>query len=246
MTTLVIPTNEDDESERNGNRNDSERNSVVAARRSEVEPITLLTEMARPAKATRDEQASEQPWRINGQGDLILSESLSTELTTLGVTALNLTTDESQLPDQSTTVARFAAEDKQLDAFQHALHFAYRGISSEAGELKFKVKTGRYTYAPGISYPAVAILMPDWRHDTELQRYLAYHLLRGMLRRYGGLPFPDRVDVRELGFGGGRLLVAYGTDRDEAGEDGYGGETVRVRRRIIQEMLLREAPITGP
>ncbi|KAI1186122.1 hypothetical protein F5B17DRAFT_374445 [Nemania serpens] len=246
MTTVatIAYGNEGIEHNGIGNGNCSERDHVVAPR-TEVEPIAPLTEVAHPTTVTgKEEPASEQTWRIDGQGHLILSEPLFTELMILGTRSLNPITNESQLPDQRATVARLAAEDKQLDAFHQALKYTCQDLSSEAGELEFKIKTGRYTYAPGITYPVIAILMPDWRQDTDLQCYLAYYLLRGMLRRYGGMAFPDRVDVRESGFGGGRLLVAYGADQD--GADGYGGEAVRVRRRIMEEMLLREMPMTGP
>ncbi|KAI1116600.1 hypothetical protein F5Y14DRAFT_405909 [Nemania sp. NC0429] len=219
----------------------------------EEQPISPLAEVAIQPAETEDAseeddaqweeepatEAQKQIWRINGQGHLTLSESLSAELTALRLTNLYPTTDEALLSCQRAAVASLVAEDRHLDAFDLALQFAYQDIISPpgAGGLKFFLRSGRCPYAPGLSYPVVLLIaaMRDWRNRVEVQRYLAYYLFRGMLRRYGGLPFPDGVDVRLRGFGDRWLLAVYGAIRDKADGDGDGCcEAVSVRQRILR------------
>ncbi|KAI1120182.1 hypothetical protein F5Y10DRAFT_258911 [Nemania abortiva] len=143
---------------------------------------------------------------------------------------------ESQLFLRREAIAKLIAEDRQLDAFEQALSFAFRILSSCPG---FTVRTGRYTYSPGVTFPVIALLFEDWWPDVRMQSSLASDLLSLMLRCYGKSPFPDRVDVRELGVGWSSLVVQYGSD--SVGPTGNaGGEIGRVRKKIIEEMRLRE------
>ncbi|KAJ8133099.1 hypothetical protein O1611_g519 [Lasiodiplodia mahajangana] len=147
--------------------------------------------------------------------------------------------DGSQLYLQRAAVAELVAQDRQFDAFKKALTFAYRNVSELPGVLHFTVRYGRYTYHPGVTYPVVLFILEGGWPDANMRSRLAYYLLGGMLECYGNLPFPDRVDVRELGFGCSSLVAQYGFDSDL--RIGYGAcETGRVRKRIIEDMCLRE------
>ncbi len=197
---------------------------------TEASPIDLLPGTPELVECLIKERPRNRTWQINSQGHLIISESLSTQLAGLKIPPPN---EESPLPLQSAAVARLAAENRQLEAFQQALRFALNDAFTHTNGVKFTAEVGLCDYALGISYPTIDIRMEEWRGDTELQCCLAYYLLRGILKRYGDLPFPDRVDIRKSGAERGRLLVPYG-----AGQEEMDGEGERVRRRIIDEVRI--------
>ncbi|KAI0096398.1 hypothetical protein GGR51DRAFT_543352 [Nemania sp. FL0031] len=144
----------------------------------------------------------------------------------------------SRLLAQRAAIAELVAQDRQLDAFEKALAFASHNVSACSGALRFAAKLGRWTYQPGVTYPVIAFILEDWWPNAQTQSRLAYELLSSMLECYGNLPFPDRVDVRELGFGCSCLVAQYGFDAESP--MGYGGcEMGRVRKRIIEQMYLR-------
>ncbi|KAI0803818.1 hypothetical protein GGR55DRAFT_375625 [Xylaria sp. FL0064] len=200
--------------------------------KAEDDGVDFLQEIAQQAEfLIEGEQESDQTWQINDQGHLIVSNSLSTQLTGIKPDSLNPTTDQAPLPLQIAAVEKLVAQNRQLEAFQQALRFALSDALLHRRGVSFTAEVGLNDYVPGIAYPTIEITMEEWREDTELQCHLAYYLLRGMLKRYGVLPFPDRVDFRESDAERGRLLVPY--------NDGLGeihGEGERVRRRIVDEM----------
>ncbi|KAI1351092.1 hypothetical protein F5Y01DRAFT_325617 [Xylaria sp. FL0043] len=187
------------------------------------------------------EQERDQTWQINNQGHHIVSKSLSTQLTGIKPDSLNPTTDEAPLSLQLAAVEKLVAQNRQLEAFQQALRFALSDALLHRRGVSFTAEVGLRDYALGMAYPTIEIALEEWREDTELQCHLAYYLLRGMLKRYGVLPFPDRVDFRESEAERGRLLVPY--------NDGLGeihGEGERVRRRIVDEMRVNGgSSVTG-
>ncbi|KAI1272696.1 hypothetical protein F5Y07DRAFT_412268 [Xylaria sp. FL0933] len=187
------------------------------------------------------EQESNQTWQIKNQGHLTVSESLSTQLTDIKPGSLNPTTDEAPLPLQIAAVRKLVAQNRQLEAFQQALRFALSDALLHRRGVRFTADVGLHDYALGMAYPTIEIAMEEGREDTEPQCHLAYSLLRGMLKRYGVLPFPDRVDFRESDAERGHLLIPY--------NDGFGeihGEGERVRRRIVDEMRVeRGFSVTG-
>ncbi|KAI1748824.1 hypothetical protein F4782DRAFT_550437 [Xylaria castorea] len=172
---------------------------------------------------------TDKTWRINAKGHLIISSTFATLLTTHNLTPFVPTTEAIQLleHEQSEAVIRFAAEDRQLEALRLALQFALTSTLSGTNELDIVADV---VLPEGCPYPTIRILMPKWRHDTKLQFYLAYYILREILRRYRHQPFPDRLDIWEFDFDRNRLLVPYGEDAD--------GETARVRQRIVEELRL--------
>ncbi|KAJ3578556.1 hypothetical protein NPX13_g2008 [Xylaria arbuscula] len=183
-------------------------------------------------------QPHDQPWQIDDQEHLLVSDYLSAQLFGLNLAPCEFD-DKKDLPLclQCALIAKLARENRQLDAFQEALQFALNDAFKHTNGVAFTAKVRLYDYAVGVSYPIIDICMDQWIEGTELQCYLAYYLLRGMLKRYSDLPFPDRVDIRELGLKCARLLVPYGAGRAEADSEGE-----RVRSRIIGEMRLRGGP----
>ncbi|KAI1427161.1 hypothetical protein F5Y12DRAFT_792907 [Xylaria sp. FL1777] len=219
---------------RNTNGANGVNESDVMVTHTEVSPTNLLPGTDKLVEClTGKEQPRGQAWQINSRGHLIVPESLSTHITGPKSASLNPGKEESLLPLQSAAVARLVAENRQLEAFRQALRFALQDASTHTNGVKFTAEAGLHDCTPGISYPIIDIFMGQWREDTELQCYLAYYLLRGMLKRYGDLPFPDRVDIREFGSQRGRLLVPYGAGREE-----IDGEGRCVRRKIVDEMRL--------
>ncbi|TGJ80918.1 hypothetical protein E0Z10_g7846 [Xylaria hypoxylon] len=224
-----------------GNESDANEciESNATATQSEAKPTGLLPRMHEAyntlaESSTVEEKSEEQTWRINSQGHLLTSAYLSLDLMTLEVAPFTSVTEESLPRAQIVGIARLVAENRQLEAFKQALRFASNDASTHTG-INFTTEAGLYDCAPGISYPIIYILMDSPQYDTELQCYIAYYLLRGMLKRYGDLPFPDRVDIRETGFQRGRLLVPYGAGQAETGSQGK-----RVRGRIVNEMRLEK------
>ncbi|KAI0967842.1 hypothetical protein F4678DRAFT_444752 [Xylaria arbuscula] len=198
-------------------------------------PIDLLPGAPKLAEPPiKEEGCKTQVWKINSQGHLIVSKSLSAQLADRQSTSPDPSTKESLRLHQSAAVASLAGENRQLEAFQQALHFALDDALAYTQGVKFTIEIGLQDYTPGMAYPVIDIVMEQWREDTELQCCLAYYLLRGMLKRYGDLAFPDRVDILEFGAEQGRrLLVPY-----DAGRVGVEGQGERVRCRIVDEMRL--------
>ncbi|KAI1307457.1 hypothetical protein F5Y03DRAFT_405561 [Xylaria venustula] len=190
--------------------------------------IDLLLEPPKLAEAhTKEEELRQQIWKINSHGHLIVSRSLSAQLAGRQSTSLNPLRLE-----QSAAVASLAEENRQLDAFKQALRFALDDALAYTQGIKFTIEIGLQDSTPGKAHPIIDIVMEQWREDTELQCCLAYYLLRGMLKRYGNMPFPDKVDIQEFSAEQGRrLLVPYNAGRDRT--DGQ-GESVRCR--IVGEM----------
>ncbi|KAI0450332.1 hypothetical protein F5B21DRAFT_529160 [Xylaria acuta] len=181
--------------------------------------------------------ATDQTWGINETGHLIVFPSLADLLTTLKLAPYAPRTEEILLLElhQSSAVARFCAEDRQLEALRLALQFALTALLGRRDELDVVATVKLRDRSP---YPTVNLLLSgEWRPDTELQRYLAYYLLREMLKRYRHQPFPDRLDVWEFSFAGDRLLLPYG-------QQSGSGEPQNVRRRIVEELIL-EGPQGG-
>ncbi|GAW23687.1 hypothetical protein ANO14919_132620 [Xylariales sp. No.14919] len=217
--------------------------SNVRASRTETRPSALSLEKPRfcpefVESPMSEEQPEEQAWQINSHGHLVVSEALSTELMSLRAAPFHPDVEKSLLPGQHAQLATLAAANRQLEAFKQALRFAYYSAFSHTGGVNFTTEVGLYDCAPSAPYPVIYITMDAPREDAELQHYLAYNLLRGMLKRYGDLPFPDRIDIRESGTPRGRLLVPYGAGAETEAEMGGAGE--RVRCRIVEEMRLEK------
>ncbi|KAI0425869.1 hypothetical protein F5Y09DRAFT_346242 [Xylaria sp. FL1042] len=224
-----VPTHNDELSENVANEiNDSDA-MVIKAEDSHTDLLQGLAEKAE--FLIEEKQQSEGIWQINDQGHLIVSKSLSIQLTSDKSRSLDPTTEDAPVPLQVAAVEKLVAQNRQLEAFQQALRFALNDALLYTRGVKFTAEVGLCDYALGMAYPTIDISMEQRGKDTELQCHLAYYLLRGMLKRYGVLPFPDRVDFRESDAEQGRLLVPY--------DDGWGeiyGEGERVRRRIVDEM----------
>ena len=197
--------------------------------------VPKLSPVEHPSGEQRsEEQPHKQTWQIDSESHLIVSDNLSTQLSGLKLASPDLDNmKDLPLHLQCTLIAKLASENRQLDALQEALQFALNDAFKHTNGVMFTARVRLYDYAVGVSYPVIDICMDQWTEGTELQCYLAYYLLRGMLKRYGDLPFPDRVDFWEVGPKSTMLLVPYG-----AGWEEVDSEEERVRRRIVGEMGL--------
>ncbi|KAI1736299.1 hypothetical protein F4680DRAFT_432441 [Xylaria scruposa] len=171
-----------------------------------------------------------QIWRINGQGHLMNSETFNNLLSTLNLSLYLPDTEATRLLEyaQSEVVMRLAVEDRQLEALERALQFALTSTIGCAEEINlYRCWVILDARSP---YPILFIHMSEWQKDSKLSCYVAYYLLRAMLKCYRHCPFPDRLDVWEFG-DEPRLLFPYGEKAL--------GETARVRLRIVGELSLR-------
>ncbi|KAI0534398.1 hypothetical protein GGR58DRAFT_520438 [Xylaria digitata] len=208
--------------------NAGNKNDATEYIESNTKPPSLLQGMRRsPSEMVespiQEEQQSDETRQIENHKHLFVSATLSMKLETLRISPSNPNAGESLLSPPNTEMARLALWFASNDAFKHT-----EGVN-------FATEVGLYDYAPGVSYPIINTIMKKRREDTKLQCYLAHYLLRGMLKRYGDLPFPDRVDVRGSGLQRGRLLVPYSAGSAETSSEGK-----RVRRRIVNEMRLEK------
>ncbi|TRX88916.1 hypothetical protein FHL15_010144 [Xylaria flabelliformis] len=181
---------------------------------------------------------TDQIWRINGQGQLINSETFNSLLSTLDLSLYLPDTEATRLleDEQSDVVMRLATENRQLEALERALQFALTSTIGCTTEINlYRCSVMLYSRSP---YPILTICMSEWQEDGKLSCYIAYYLLRAMLKCYRHCPFPDRLDVWEFGYQSRpRLLFPYG-------ETKVLGETARVRHKIVEELGLR-ASVTG-
>ncbi|KAI0857311.1 hypothetical protein F4860DRAFT_528193 [Xylaria cubensis] len=181
---------------------------------------------------------TDQIWRINGRGQLMNSETFNTLLLTLNLSLYLPDTEATRLleDEQSEVVIRLAAENRQLEALERALQFALTSTIGCTNEINlYRCSVMLHGGSP---YPILTICMSEWQEDGKLSCYIAYYLLRAMLKCYRHCPFPDRLDVWEFGYATQpRLLFPYGEMKAL-------GETARVRHRIVEELGLRAA-VTG-
>ncbi|RYC60346.1 hypothetical protein CHU98_g5866 [Xylaria longipes] len=173
--------------------------------------------------------AADQRWRIDEHGHLIVSNDFAILLTDLNLEPTPALTEEMLLleDEQSEAVILLAAEDRQLEALRLALRFAITTALGCTNDFNV-IATVRLRF--GSLYPSIDIFMSEWWPETQLQPYIAYYILREMLKRYRHVPFPDRLDIWEVGIDAAdMLLVPYGEEAE--------GEPRRVRQRITDELL---------
>ncbi|KAI0545856.1 hypothetical protein F4679DRAFT_599174 [Xylaria curta] len=176
---------------------------------------------------------TDQIWKINEQGHLINSETFNTLLSTLNLSLYLPDTEETRLleHEQSEVVMRLAVENRQLEALERALQFSLTSTIGCTDALNlYRCWFILHARSP---YPILFIHMSEWHEDSRLACYIAYYLLRAMLKCYRSCPFPDRLDVWEFGVVP-RLLFPYG---QKAAADL--AETARVRHKIVEELTLR-------
>ncbi|KAI0402416.1 hypothetical protein F4802DRAFT_575670 [Xylaria palmicola] len=215
------------EDENPESEDDDMDNSTTAPQVADSPIISSLEATVQRGMRVDDKDDCNKTWKIDNRGHLIVQESLLPEAVILRDAPPEANT---LAPSQSEAVARLAAQGRQLEAFQHALQCAAEEALDVAAGVQFEANVGLDN-----PYPTIDLVMAEWRPDTELQCYVAYYILRGMLKRYGSFPFPDRVVVRELGPQlQERLLVPYGEGGDDAGS-----EAARVRRMIVEELWWR-------
>lgn len=201
---------------------------------------TMPTQDSLPKNSLAEHEVANQKWIIDRRGQLVVSKSLANKLPNHWAAGPDRSMEEPIEKAQRTMVAKLASQNQQLDAFGYALRFAIDEIAPRTREVPFVAQIELYHPGAGEAYPIINIYVSRWQQDAELQRYIAYYLLRGMLRRYTA-PFPDRVDIRMVDTGRGRLLVPY------RASNGRGGSAEKVRHHIVTELLAKgiSQPVQG-
>ncbi|KAF2971280.1 hypothetical protein GQX73_g2272 [Xylaria multiplex] len=213
--------------------NSGNKNGATKCIERNARPTNTPLRRKRGSSPIQEEQQDSKTRKINSH--LATPEAISLKFETLRISPSNANTEKSLPSTLSTGIAKLVAENRQLEAFKQALRLASNDAFKHVDGINFATEVGLCNYPPGISYPVINIIVKGRREDIKLQCSLAHHLLRGMLKQYGDLPFPDRVDIRGSDFQRGHLLVSYTADTAETD-----GECECVRLRIASEMRLEK------
>ncbi|KAI0439962.1 hypothetical protein F4803DRAFT_494878 [Xylaria telfairii] len=136
-------------------------------------------------------------WEIHKTGHLMVTAEFAALLDSLNLTQFHpvpLTAQREQLElEQSACVTQLANQGRQLAALRRAMGFAATAVLGLSNQISITAQV--QLHYKDVDYPMISILVLEQRRDTQLQRYLAYYMVREMLKLYRNRPFPDRLDI---------------------------------------------------
>lgn len=138
-----------------------------------------------------------EPWEIHETGHLMVTANFAALLDSLNLTQFHPIPLMEQLQqlelEQSAGVIQLADQGQQLAALRRAMGFAVIAVLGLTNQVSVTAQV--QLHYENLEYPMISILVLEQRQDAQLQRYLAYYIVREMLKLYRNHPFPDRLDI---------------------------------------------------